>query len=159
MPQQIEEVEEIDETLEISKVKIRNIQKANGEDPMQFELTEVIKANRANDNDYPEYNKDREEDEQRESYVITVKNKKKREIVLDAHLNTVIEGAAEDEEEERKYTVLVDKTGFKGLPEELQKQLETSGFDTKQIQEHPEQVLQVLAFANKKAAAEAALEK
>lgn len=86
---------------------------------MQFELTEVIKANRANDNDYPEYNKDREEDEQRESYVITVKNKKKREIVLDAHLNTVIEGAAEDEEEERKYTVMVDKTGFKGLPEEL----------------------------------------
>jgi len=39
--------------------------------------------------------------------------------VLDAHLNTVIEGAAEDEEEERKYTVMVDKTGFKGLPDEL----------------------------------------
>lgn len=106
MPQQIEEVEEIDETLEVSKDKIRNIQRLSGGDPIQFELTEVIKAGgRAADNDLPEYGRDREEDEERESYVITVKNKKKREIVQetvrDDHLNTVIEGNEEDEEEVR----------------------------------------------------------
>lgn len=125
MPQQIDEIEEIDETLEVSKDKIRNIQnrRLSGGDPIQFELTEVIKAggHKGGDNDLPEYGRDRDEDEERESYIITVKNKKKREIVtmLEDDLHTIIEGDEVDEEEIRKYIVMVDKRGFQGLPEEL----------------------------------------
>jgi hypothetical protein len=48
---------------------------------------------------------------------------------------------------------------FKGLPEEIMKQLESSGIDKKQIQDHPEQVLQVLSFASHQAASKKLKEK
>jgi hypothetical protein len=49
----------------------------------------------------------------------------------------------EEEEEEKKYTIMVDEKngGFTGLPAELQKQFDNSGFDKAQIAQHPEQVL------------------
>jgi P21-Rho-binding domain len=51
-------------------------------------------------------------------------------------------------EETKQYEVQIDAEsgGFKGLPEDLEQQLKKSNFNTKQIKEHPAQVLEVLNF-------------
>ena len=162
LPPQEQEVDEIDEVLEISKEKLKKIEKEAAKQNIIFELTAVIKAPKRaslsvmeDDEDHqPEYGRDRTEDEERPSYVITIKKRKFRPIVQE-----VDETPADlelEEEPERKYTVMLDeKTGeFTGLPEELKDQIENSGFNKKQITEHPEQVLQVLSYASKQAAAE-----
>lgn len=67
----------------------------------------------------PEYGRDRTEDEERPSYVITIKKRKFRPIVEEPN-----ESPADlelEDEPDKKYTVMVDeKTGeFTGLPDEL----------------------------------------
>ena len=98
--------------------------------------------------DQPEYNKDRYDEEERPSYVITIKKRKFRPIVEETSDSPQLEL---EDEPERKYTVMVDeKTGeFQGLPEDLKEQIDNSGFNKNQIAQHPEQVLQVLSYASK----------
>lgn len=104
MPEQKDEVEEIDETLEINKRKLDQIEKAAAENNFAFEVVEVIKPRESKmrlkrkqsqalvdgqdalefdeegtENYEPEYNRDREEEEERPSYVIRVYNKTKRD--------------------------------------------------------------------------------
>jgi hypothetical protein len=75
LPPQQNEIEEIDETLEINKKKLHLIDQAATEAKVYFELTAVVKT--------PSSNVKKESDEERPSYVITVKNKKKRAIICD----------------------------------------------------------------------------
>ena len=81
--------------------------------------------------DIPEYNKDREGEEERPSYVITVYNKKKKREESGNGLIEDIEVTEnrQDTEEERKFTIVVEGGKFVGLPPEIAKQLESSGID------------------------------
>ena len=127
MAPQEQEIDEIDEVLEIDKTKLKKIEKEAAKQNIVFELTEVIKAPRRasvsvmedTEDHQPEYGRDRTEDEERPSYVITIKKRKFRPIVEDAN-EQVVDLELEDEPD-KKYTVMVDEnTGeFTGLPEEL----------------------------------------
>ena len=84
----------------------------------------------------PDFNRDRAEEEGRESYIITVFGKKQRKLnYLDKALDH------EGEDVPKKYTVVVENGEFKGLPSQIQDQLDKSGISKKQIQDHPEEVL------------------
>ena len=102
-------MEEIDEALEIDKNKIKNIVQAPAQSNIVFELTEVIKGGQnktaVEQGNEPEYGRDRAEDEERTSYVITIKKRKFRPIVEETTDSPQLEL---DEEPERKYTVMLD---------------------------------------------------
>lgn len=70
---------------------------------MVFEITEVILGHKHEEDgggNELDFNRDRDEEEERPSYVITVKNKKKREIVKDQGMLGAIAENEEAEEEE-----------------------------------------------------------
>lgn len=81
MPVQEEELEEIDETLEITNRKDltkKMIEKAAFDNNMEFEIVEIVSPNKRKDEiDNIDYDRDRTE-EDRPSYIITMRNRKKR---------------------------------------------------------------------------------
>ncbi len=153
MAPQEKEVEELNQGMEINKDKIKKIEwKFNDFNQEQsnivFELAEV--SNPPKEPDLPQFGKDRSREEDRPSqYVILVKGgKKQRRLVVEE----TTEEAEEDLEIEPEQSITIShykRRGFVGLPAQLQKQLEVSGFNQDQIDQHPEQVLQVLSYASK----------
>lgn len=126
MPVQEEELEEIDETLEITNRKdlAKNIEKAAIDSNMEFEIVEVVPRNKRNEEiDNIDYDRDRTE-EDRPSYIISMRNRKRRPAQQEDGMLAQIKEADIEEEEQRRFTVVLEGGEFVGLPEEIKKQLE-----------------------------------
>lgn len=120
------------------KVLEKKMEKVAIDSNMEFEFVEVIPSkSRQEEMDNMDYERDRTEEE-RPSYIITMRNRKKRPVMHEDGLLAQIKEADIEEEEQQRFTVVLENGTFVGLPEEIQKQLDASGIDKKQIAEHPQ---------------------